>query len=135
MGNIIIKVIIIKISTIIVIISIINHHYKLFHIVIIVAFVIGKSYSRQDKGVKNYVRYDNQNSAESGVAPASHSTPIRTKNAKKVTKIDPTTMSNPHAHSHTMRKTHAKFENNWCKTVRGVALRSDTLCLYNQGEK
>ena len=44
-------------------------------------------------------------------------------------------MSNPHAHPHTMRKTHAKFQNNWYKTVRGVALTRDTLCLYNQGEK
>ena len=44
-------------------------------------------------------------------------------------------MSNPHAHPYTMRKTHAKFENNWYKTVRGVALTRDTLCLYNQGEK
>ena len=34
-----------------------------------------------------------------------------------------------------MRKTHAKFENNWYKTVRGVALTRDTHCLYNQGEK
>ena len=33
-----------------------------------------------------------------------------------------TIMSNPHAHPHTMRKTHAKFQNNWYKTVRGVAL-------------
>ena len=49
-------------------------------------------------------------------------------------KIDPTIMSNPHAHPHTMRKTHAKFQNNWYKTVRGVALTKDTLCLYNQGE-
>ena len=56
-------------------------------------------------------------------------------NAEKVTKIDPTTMSNPHAHPHTIRKTHAKFENNWYKTVRGVALTRDTQCLYNQGEK
>ena len=52
-----------------------------------------------------------------------------------MTKIDPTIMSNPHAHPHTMRKTHAKFQNNWYKTVRGVALTRDTLCLYNQGEK
>ena len=44
-------------------------------------------------------------------------------------------MSNPHAHPHTMRKTHAKFENNWYKTVRGVVLTRDTLCLYNEGEK
>ena len=43
-------------------------------------------------------------------------------NVEKVTKIDPTIMSNPHAHPHTMRKTHAKFQNNGCKTVRGVAL-------------
>ena len=54
---------------------------------------------------------------------------------RKVTKIDPTIMSNPHAHPHTMRKTHAKFQNNWYKTVRGVVLTRDTLCLYNQGEK
>ena len=44
-------------------------------------------------------------------------------------------MSNPHAHPHTMRKTHAKFQNNWYKTVRGVVLTRDTLCLYNQAEK
>ena len=44
-------------------------------------------------------------------------------------------MSNPYAHPHTMRKTHAKFQNNWYKTVRGVALTRDTHCLYNQGEK
>ena len=44
-------------------------------------------------------------------------------------------MSNPHAHPRTMRKTHAKFQNNWYKTVREVALTRDTLCLYNQGEK
>ena len=44
-------------------------------------------------------------------------------------------MSNPHAHPHTMRKTHAKFKNNWYKTVRGVALTRDTLCLYNQSKK
>ena len=56
-------------------------------------------------------------------------------NVEKVTKFDPTIMSNPYAHPHTMRKTHAKFENNWYKTVRGVALTRDTLCLYNQGEK
>ena len=28
-----------------------------------------------------------------------------------------------------------KVSNNGCKTVRGVALTRDTLCLYNQGEK
>ena len=47
---------------------------------------------------------------------------IRVKNDKvdtfeKVTKINPIIMSNPHAHPHTMRKTHAKFQNNWYKTV------------------
>ena len=41
---------------------------------------------------------------------------------RKSDKIYPTTMSNPPAHPHTMRKTHAKFQNNGCKTVRGVAL-------------
>ena len=45
-----------------------------------------------------------------------------------MTKINPTIMSNPHAHPHTMRKTHAKFQNNWYKTVRGDALTRDTLC-------
>ena len=52
-----------------------------------------------------------------------------------MTKIDPTTMSNPHAHPHTMKKTRAKFQNSWYKTVRGIALTRDSLCLYNQGEK
>ena len=28
-----------------------------------------------------------------------------------------------------------QFQNNWYKTVRGVALTRDTLCLYNRGEK
>ena len=41
-------------SIIIVIIIIINHHYGLFYIVIIVVIIIGKSYSHQQKGVKNY---------------------------------------------------------------------------------
>ena len=40
----------IKIITIIVIIIIINY----FYIVITVALIIGKSYSHQEKGVKNY---------------------------------------------------------------------------------
>ena len=52
-----------------------------------------------------------------------------------MTKIDPTIMSKPYAHPHTMRKTHAKFQNNWYKTVRGVALTTNTHCLYIQGEK
>ena len=51
--NIIIKVIIMKIITIFFII-IINHHHELLYMVIIVAIFIGKSYSHQEKGVKNY---------------------------------------------------------------------------------
>ena len=47
--NIIIKAVIIKIITIIVIIIIINY----FYIIIIFAIIIGKSYSHQEKGVKN----------------------------------------------------------------------------------
>ena len=31
-------------------------------------------------------------------------------------------MSKPHAHTHTMKQTHAKFQNDWYKTVRGVVL-------------
>ena len=53
----------------------------------------------------------------------------------KSDKTDPTIMCNPHAHPHTMKKTHAKFQNNWYKTVRGVALTTSTHCLYIQGEK
>ena len=33
-----------------------------------------------------------------------------------------TNISKPHAHPHTMMKTHAKFQKDWYKTVRGVAL-------------
>ena len=40
-----------------------------------------------------------------------------------------------HTHPHTMKKTHAKFQNNQCKTVRGVALTRGTHCLYIEGEK
>ena len=36
----------------------------------------------------------------------------------------------PYAHLHTMKKTHAKFENNQYKTARGIALTRDTHCLY-----
>ena len=46
-----------------------------------------------------------------------------------------TITSNSHAHPHTMKKTHAKFHNNWYKTVRGVALTRGTNCLYITGEK
>ena len=35
-----------------------------------------------------------------------------------------------HAHLHTMKKTHAKFQNNQYKTVRGVTLTRGTRCLY-----
>ena len=59
--NLNMKVIIVKIITITVIIIIINHH-KLFYIKTIVAFIIGKSYSRHEKSVKNYVRFDNKHS-------------------------------------------------------------------------
>ena len=41
----------------------------------------------------------------------------------------------PHAHPHTMKKTHAKFHNNRYKTVRGGALTRGTNCLYIKGEK
>ena len=46
-----------------------------------------------------------------------------------------TITSKPHAHPHTMKKRHAKFHNNWYKTVRGVALTRGTNCLYIKGEK
>ena len=40
-----------------------------------------------------------------------------------------------HARLQTMEKTYAKFQNNWYKTVRGVALTRGTHCLYIEGEK
>ena len=49
---------------------------------------------------------------------------------EKVTKNVLTIISKPHAHPHTMKKTHAKFQNNRYKTVRGVALTRGTHCLY-----
>ena len=50
------------------------------------------------------------------------------------TKNNLTIISKPHAHPHTMEKTHAKIHNNWYKTVRGVVLISGTQCLYIEGE-
>ena len=41
---------------------------------------------------------------------------------EKVTKNNLTIISKPHAHPHTMMKTPAKFQKDWYKTVRGVAL-------------
>ena len=38
-------------------------------------------------------------------------------------------------HPHTMKKTHAKFQNDRYKTVRGVTLTWGTHCLYFEGEK
>ena len=52
------------------------------------------------------------------------------KKVKKVKQNNLTITSKPHAHSHTMKKTHAKFHNNRHKTVRGVALTRGTNCLY-----
>ena len=46
-----------------------------------------------------------------------------------------TIISKPHAHPHTIKKTHAKFNNNRYKTVRGVALTRGTNCLYIKDEK
>ena len=40
-----------------------------------------------------------------------------------------------HTHPHTMKKTHATFQNNRYKAVRGVALAIGTHCLYFEGEK
>ena len=45
-------------------------------------------------------------------------------------KNDLTIISKSHAHPHTMKKTHAKFQNDQYKTVRGVMLARGTHCLY-----
>ena len=47
-----------------------------------------------------------------------------------MTKTNLTILFEPYAHPHTMKKTHAKFQNNQYKTVRGVALTRGTHCLY-----
>ena len=52
------------------------------------------------------------------------------KKKKKKKKKKSTITSKPHAHPHTMKKMHAKFHNNGCITVRGVALTRGTHCLY-----
>ena len=49
---------------------------------------------------------------------------------EKVTKNDPTIISNPHA-QYTMKKTYAKFQND----LKGVAFTRGTQCLYIEGEK
>ena len=54
---------------------------------------------------------------------------------KKVKRNYLTITFEPHAHSHTMKKRHAKFYNNRYKAVRGVALTRGTKCLYIKGEK
>ena len=43
---------------------------------------------------------------------------------EKVTKNNLRIISKEHAHLHTMKKTHAKFQNDQYKTVRGVALKT-----------
>ena len=48
---------------------------------------------------------------------------------------DLTIISKPHADSHTMKKPHAKFQNDRYTTVRGIALTGGTHCLYIEGEK
>ena len=53
---------------------------------------------------------------------------------EKGSKNDLTIISKSHAHPHTIKKTHAKFQNHWYKTVRGVALARCTRRLYIEGE-
>ena len=54
---------------------------------------------------------------------------------KNEKKKDLTIISKPHAHPHAMKKTHARFQNNRYKTVRGVALTRGTNCIYIKSEK
>ena len=53
---------------------------------------------------------------------------------KKKKKKKLTITSKSHAHPITMKKTHAKFQNDRYKTVRRVALTRSTTCLYLKGE-
>ena len=56
-------------------------------------------------------------------------------NVESDKKNDLTIISKPHAHPHTMKETHTKFQNDRYKTVRGVALKRGTHCLYTEVEK
>ena len=51
-------------------------------------------------------------------------------NEEKATKNVLTIIPKPHAHPHTMKKTHANFQKHLYKTVRGVTLTNGTHCLY-----
>ena len=53
----------------------------------------------------------------------------------KSDKDELTSISKPHAHLHSMKKTHVKFQNNRYKTVKEVALTRGNHCLYIGGEK
>ena len=53
----------------------------------------------------------------------------------KGTKNVLTIIPKPHAHPHTMKKTHVTYQNNQYKTVRGVALTRGTHCLYIEVKK
>ena len=56
-------------------------------------------------------------------------------NVEKVTKNNLTIISKPHAYPHILEKTHAKFHNDWYKTVGVVRLTRSTQCPYIEGEK
>ena len=53
----------------------------------------------------------------------------------KSKKHDLTIITKPHAHPHTIKKTHAMFQNDRHKAVRGVAHTRGTHYLYTEGEK
>ena len=48
----------------------------------------------------------------------------------KSDKNDLTIISKSYSHCHNMKKTHAKFQNDWYKTVREVALTRGTQSIY-----
>ena len=48
----------------------------------------------------------------------------------KKLKNDLTIISKAHAHPNTMKRTHAKIQNDRYKILRGVALASGTYCLH-----
>ena len=54
--------------------------------------------------------------------PAVYILRVKNYNVEKVIKNNLTIVPKPHAHPHTLKKTHAKFKNAQYKTVRGVAL-------------
>ena len=103
--------------------------------------IIPKSHGHHHTMKKTYAKFQNdQYKTVRGVALTRGTHCLYTEggkvhNVEKVTKNVLTIILKPHAHPHTQKKTHAKFQNNQCKAVRAVALTRGTHCLYIEVKK